>query len=98
MAEWELEVVKDVVHQTLVTPGHHQAVVSSNTSETNSEVATDPSVHHQAAVDTTKVHTIVEDAVKDQRQVKTGLRHKAKARKVHSNCPECLLIMVFKKH
>ena len=65
--------------------------------ETNSEDTAGPSVHHQAAVDTTKVSTMVEDAVKDQRQVKTGLCHKGKARKVYSKCPECHLIMVFKK-
>ena len=37
LEEWELEVVKDVGHQTLVTPGHHQAVDSSKTSETKAQ-------------------------------------------------------------
>merc|ERR1711888_486914 len=59
---------------------------------TNSEDTTGPSVRHQVAVDTTKVRTMVENAVKDQRQVKTGLHHKGKEKKVHSKCPECHLI------
>ena len=65
--------------------------------ESNSEDSAGPSVHQQAAVATTEVRTMDGDAVKDKRQVKAGLHHKGKARKVHSKCPECHLVMVFKK-